>query len=213
MKRHVAVSFALAASPAAVSATPSHYNSCTQNLTGVGPRLAYPFCNASLGNDERLADLLSRMTLAEKAFSLDTDNPSIPRLGVPGLQSSESTHGVACGCLSPHDRAAGSTGCPTSFPSGTGLGATFDRDLWRRIGEVIGTEARGLNNNGHSAIYFLDPNINLMRDPRWGRAQEVPGEDPTLTSEYAVAIVNGTQRGGSDPRYLLAAATVKHYSM
>lgn len=203
-----------AAKVGVVSATPSHYHSCTANFSG-GSRLPYPFCNASIDTETRLDNLLSLMTLFEKAMSLDTSNPAIPRLGVPSMQSGESTHGIATGCGSPGSDQ--STGCPTSFPSGTGLGATFDKDLWKEVGAVIGTEARGLNNQGVAGLYFLDPNINLMRDPRWGRAQEVPGEDPTLTAEYATAIVNATQRGnGSNADtggYLLAASTIKHYSM
>ena len=117
------------------------------------------------------------------------------------MQGGESTHGVASGCGQGSDN---SSGCPTSFPTGTGLGASFDADLWREVGGVIGREARALNNqalldtsasssssssrtsssalaaaagavpglprNGKSGLYFLDPNINLMRDPRWGRA-------------------------------------------
>ena len=83
------------------------------------------------------------MTYEEKSSSLDTGNPAIERLGLASMSGGECTHGVATGCGA---AAPGSTGCPTSFPSGPGLGATFDRDLWALIGDTIGTEARALNN-------------------------------------------------------------------
>ena len=84
-----------------------------------------------------------------------------------------------------------STGCPTTFPAGPGLGATFDRDLWGKIGDRIGREARGLNNQQIGPLYFLDPDINLLRDPRWGRAQEVPGECPYLTGAAVPDVAGG----------------------
>lgn len=136
--------------------------------------------NSSLPAAERVKDLLTRMTYEEKAASLDTGNPAIERLGVASMQGGECTHGVAGGC---GVAAAGSTGCPTSFPSGPALGATFDKDIWSKVGQTIGREARALNNqaipdpdsaaaetskgvpglppNGKSGIYFLDPNINV----------------------------------------------------
>eukprot|EP00949_MAST-11_sp_MAST-11-sp1_P001970 g1970.t1 len=207
-------------------ALPAHYYSCTFNFSG-GARLPFPYCDPGVDLETRLDDLLSRMTPFELAASLQTSMPAIERLGLPSLQSSESTHGVMSGCGKPAEE--NSTGCPTSFPSGTGLGATFSRELWRDIGHTIGIEARGLNNqgipkdddsvvpgiptNGPSGLYFLDPNINLMRDPRWGRAQEVPGEDPTLTAAYATNLVQAMQNGDEDPRYLLSAATIKHFSL
>lgn len=136
--------------------------------------------NSSLPAAERVKDLLTRMTYEEKAASLDTGNPAIERLGVASMQGGECTHGVAGGCGA---AAAGSTGCPTSFPSGPALGATFDKEIWAQVGQTIGREARALNNqaipdpdsaaaetskgvpglppNGKSGIYFLDPNINV----------------------------------------------------
>ena len=163
---------------------PNFWRSCTFNFSG-GARLPYPFCNASVPIDARVRDLLGRMTYQEKSAALDTSNPAVWRLGVPSMKGGESTHGVATGCKRRPDM-NGSTGCPTSFPSGPTLGATFDRPLWQAIGGIIGREARGLNNqaiprnkpaapgvgdvpslpSGPSGVYFLDPNINLMRDPR-----------------------------------------------
>lgn len=177
------------------SALPSHYHSCTFNFTG-GKRLEFPFCNQSLPIETRLRDLLQRMTYEEKCAALDTSNPPIDRLGVASMTSSESTHGVMTGCGRPSG--PNSTGCPTSFPSGTGLGASFNRDLWSLVGRIIGTEARGLNNQanvtalgavpglptgGPSGLYFLDPNINLCRDPRWGRCQADYTPNPNLSPE------------------------------
>eukprot|EP01045_Picozoa_sp_COSAG04_P003245 COSAG04_NODE_130_length_24323_cov_50.932835_30_plen_278_part_00 len=204
----------------------SNWNAgCTFNLTGHGPRLAFPFCNASLPLELRLNDLLSRMTAAEKGSNLQA---GVPRLGVPIFSASEDTHGVGCGCAPPTanvSEASGTgttlgsgSGCPTTFPNGPSLGASFDRSLWTAMGRTIGIEARGLANQGKCTLYFLDPNMyvcqplaappgqqtdvccrcahsNLLRDPRWGRAQEVPGEDPYLTSEYGSYIISGETNG------------------
>eukprot|EP01043_Picozoa_sp_COSAG02_P035934 COSAG02_NODE_2604_length_8443_cov_6.439593_6_plen_293_part_00 len=153
---------------------PNHWFSCTANLAG-GPRLRFPFCNASLPIDDRLDDLLSRATCAEKSQAVTSSGASIERLGVPLLGAAEDTHGVVDGCIPSGLTAPNSTGCPTTFSNGPGLGATFDRALWREIGETMGREARGLNNMRVGPLYFLDPDINLQRDPRWGRSQEVPG--------------------------------------
>jgi hypothetical protein len=144
---------------------PEHYFSCTAMLAG-GPRLSHPFCNASLPMEARLDNLLGLATCAEKAAVLTSSGAAIPRLGVPKLGAAEDTHGVGGGCMPAARAANGSTGCPTTFPNGPGLGATFDRELWTRIGATIGQEARGLNNQQVSPIYFLDPDINLLRGDR-----------------------------------------------
>ena len=193
---------------------PNHYYSCTANLAG-GPRLPYPFCNASLDEATRLDDLLARATCTEKAQCITSSGATIDRLGVPQLGASEDTHGIVDHCIPAALLPSGtnSTGCPTTFPNGPGLGATFDRALWTAIGATMGREARGLNNYRVGPLYFLDPDINLLRDPRWGRAQEVPGEDPYLTGEYGTYIVRATQTSARDPRYLLAAGTIKHFQV
>ena len=134
---------------------------------------------------------------------MTSSGAAIPRLGVPLLGAAEDTHGVVDGCIDPSLLpGSNSTGCPTTFPNGPGMGATFDRALWTEIGQTMGREARGLNNMQVGPLYFLDPDINLLRDPRWGRAQEVPGEDPYLTGEYGVHVIRGTQESEVDPRYL-----------
>jgi len=109
----------------------------------------------------RVADLLSRMTYEEKAASLDTSNPAVERLGVASMQGGECTHGVAGGCGA---AAPGSTGCPTSFPSGPSLGATFDVEVWAQVGHTIGREARGLNNQA-----------TPVNPPEEGEVGAVPG--------------------------------------
>jgi hypothetical protein len=168
------------------------------------------YCNSSLPVEARVADLVSRMRAGEKAAALDSGVPAIPRLGVPSMASGEALHGAATGCL--QSPAPNSTGCPTSFPAPVALGAAFDEALWAEVGLSIGTEARALYNLNAGSVWLFAPNINLVRDPKWGRAQEVPGEDPTLVSAYANAFVRGVQgQGGADPARLLAATTLKHW--
>jgi hypothetical protein len=144
---------------------PSHYFSCTKDLAG-GVRLPHAFCNSSLPEAQRLDALLAAATCAEKAAAITSSGAAIPRLGVPRLGSAEDTHGVGGGCIPAANR-SNNTGCPTTFPAGPGLGATFDRGLWQDVGTAIGMEARGLNNLRVGPLYFLDPDINLLRDPRW----------------------------------------------
>ena len=212
---------------------PDFFYSCTANLTG-GARLdGLPFCNASLGTAARVDDLLARLTDGELCATLDSGGHAVPRLGLPAMKGGESTHGVSSGCGAP--AADGSTtGCPTSFPCGAALGASFDREVWAQVGATVAREARALSNQrGKAGLYFLDPNINLMRDPRWGRAQEVPGECPHLTAEYAATLVAAAQdfrllppsnassagddgrSGSGEPagRRLAVALTAKHFSM
>ena len=166
------------------------------------PLSSLPYCNTSLPVDMRVADLLSRMSPDEKVSILDAGVPAIPRLGVPSMSSGEALHGACTGCLSPDK-------CPTSFPAPIALGAAFDQQvmmphpfntttldllqLWLDVGLAIGTESRALYNEGSGHVWLFAPNINLIRDPRWGRAQEVPGEDATLVAAYAAAFVRGIQ--------------------
>ena len=97
----------------------------------------------------------------------------------------------------------------TQFPQIINSGATFNRSLWWQIGDVISTEGRAFANYGCSALTFWDPNINIFRDPRWGRGQEVPGEDPFVNAEYGINFVKGMQ--GDDDKYLKANVTCKHF--
>jgi beta-glucosidase len=148
------------------------------------------------------------MTLEEKVRQMQHTAPAIPRLGVPSYDWwSEALHGVAF------------SGYATVFPQAIGMAATWDENLVHREGQTIATEARAKYNQAqregnHSIFFGLDfwsPNINIFRDPRWGRGQETYGEDPFLTAKLGVAFVTGLQ--GDDPKYFKAIATPKHYAV
>ena len=157
---------------------------------------------------ERVQDLLGRLTLEEKISQMLHECPPIPRLGMAGYNYwSEGLHGVA------------DNGRATVFPQAIGLAAAWEADLIYRVASAIGDEARAkhhaaLRRNGSTALgqglTFWSPNINIFRDPRWGRGQETYGEDPCLTGELGVAYVRGLQ--GDDQRYLKAAACAKHFA-
>ena len=176
--------------------------------TGLAQQKA-PYLDPSLSPEQRAADLVQRMTLEEKASQLVNQARAIPRLGVPGYDWwSESLHGVA-------------RDGTTEFPEPVGLAATFDTDAIHKMAIVIGTEGRVKHaqyvkaNGGSSAIFqgldFWAPNINIFRDPRWGRGQETYGEDPFLTARMGVAFVTGMQ--GTDPKYYRVISTPKHYAV
>ena len=174
-----------------------------------GPLSTFPICDQSLPSRQRAADLISRMTTTEKITQMISKAVAIPRLGLPEFQWwSEALHGIA---YSPGVSFGGDLPAATSFPMPINLGATFNMSLVHRMASVISTEARAFNNEGRAGLVFFTPNINIFRDPRWGRGQETPGEDPFLTSEYVYALINGLQRG-DDERYLKIAADCKHYA-
>lgn len=184
------------------------------------PFSSYAFCDTALPTAARVADAVSRMTLREKIVTMtrafgspfvgcDGGGGGVPSLGISGMPNhAECLHGVAAGCAEVN----GTTLCPTLFPNGQLLGAAFNRTLWRRVGAVIGTEMRAQQNLGGSPSGFScwSPNLNLARDARWGRAQEVPGEDPYLHAEYGVAYATGMQVG-DDTRYVLTVSSPKHF--
>src|ERR1700743_1431981 len=167
-----------------------------------------PYKNPKLPTEQRVKDLVSRMTLEEKAAQVGHTAPAIERLGIPEYNWwNEGLHGVA------------RAGVATVFPQAIGLAATFDDELVRRDADVISTEFRakynaGLGKDGSSVWYkgltAWSPNINIFRDPRWGRGQETYGEDPFLTSRMGVAFVRGLQ--GEDAKYLKVVATPKHFA-
>ena len=165
------------------------------------------YLNPALPIDQRVDDLVSRMTLEEKASQVVHGAAAIPRLHVPAYNWwTEGLHGVA------------RAGTATVFPEPIGLGATFDASLIRQMATVIGIEVRAKHeheirqeNFTHVALDVWAPTINIVRDPRWGRGQETYGEDPFLTSKLAVAYVTGIQ--GDDPRYQRVTATPKHYAV
>ena len=164
--------------------------------------------NPSLPVEQRVGDLVSRMTLAEKVSQMQNDAPSIPRLQIPGYNWwNEGLHGVA------------RSGYATVFPQAIGLAATWDTALVGRVGDAISTEARAKYNEaqreGNRSIFYgltlWSPNINILRDPRWGRGQETYGEDPFLTGSMGKAFVSGLQ--GTNPRYFKVVAAAKHFAV
>ncbi|THU57501.1 hypothetical protein C4D60_Mb03t04200 [Musa balbisiana] len=154
----------------------------------------FGFCQTTLPIDKRVSDLISRLTLDEKIQQLDDQAPEIPRLGVPKYNWwSEALHGLSNWGHGMHfiDRTIPAA---TSFPQVILTAASFNPDLWYRIGQAIAVEARALYNAGHAdGLTLWSPNVNIFRDPRWGRGQETPGEDPTTASKYAVSFVRGLQ--------------------
>ena len=172
------------------------------------PGADLPFCNASLPLPARVADLVARLTVDEKAGMLATASAGAPLLGVPPVQWwQESLHGVANNVGTAFDAP---TPFATSFPQPITSSAAFNRSLWRATGAAIATEARAFANAGHSGLTMWAPNINLARDARWGRIQETPGEDPFLSGAYAEQYMRGMQEG-EDPRYIKVSACCKHF--
>ncbi|PIA28478.1 hypothetical protein AQUCO_06900035v1, partial [Aquilegia coerulea] len=177
----------------------------------------FPFCKTSLPINQRVHDLISRLTLDEKISQLVNTAPSIPRLGIPRYEWwSEALHGVSY--TGRGIRFNGTIHFATSFPQIILTAATFDAQLWYRIGRAIGIEARAVYNAGQAnGMTFWAPNINIFRDPRWGRGQETPGEDPMVTGKYAVSYVRGIQgdsfQGGKlGDESLQASACCKHFT-
>jgi len=189
---------------------------CGDPGANVAPDAGYRLGDAALTYETadlvmlpRARALVARMTLDEKVSQLGTTAPAISRLGIPAYQHwNEGLHGLARG------------GPATAFPQSIGLAASFDPDVARRVARAVAQEARakfhdelartGGTSLGHGLTIFA-PNVNLFRDPRWGRGQETYGEDPLLTGRVGVAYVHGLQ--GDDPVYLQAIATVKHFAV
>ncbi len=158
--------------------------------------------------EDRAADLVSRMTLDEKVSQMVNLCPAIERLGVPEYEWwNECLHGVARG------------GTATVFPQAIGMAASWNSDLLHRVGQAVSDEARARHHEAvrqgvrsrYNGLTFWTPNINIFRDPRWGRGQETYGEDPYLTGRMGVAYIRGLQ--GDDPRYLKVSACAKHYAV
>jgi beta-glucosidase len=176
-----------------------------------------PYLDPKLAPEQRAEDIVSRMTLEEKVLQMQSTAPAIPRLKGPAYNWwNEALHGVV-------------QGRATVFPQAIGLAATWDTDLMYRVADIISTEARAKYHDaltrpaptgpetlmtlpGRTAgLSYWSPNINIFRDPRWGRGQETYGEDPYLTGRMAVAFVTGMQ--GDDPHYLKVVSTPKHYAV
>ncbi len=169
----------------------------------------FPYQDTSLTAEERADDLLKRLTLEEKASLMMNGSPAIPRLSIKAYGWwNEALHGLA------------RTGLATVFPQAIGMGASFDDSLLYEVFTAVSDEARAksrrLDSKGkltrYQALTVWTPNVNIFRDPRWGRGQETYGEDPYLTSRLGVAVVNGLQ-GPDTARYNKLHACAKHYAV
>jgi beta-glucosidase len=194
-----------ATGPGAYPAGPGGRNNPMQPTPRPNPLPS--FYDPKLPVQKRVEDVVSRLTLEEKAVLMQMASPSIPRLGIaPYHWWTEALHGMT------HDLS-------TVFPQAIGLSATWNTDLHFKVATAISTEGRAKNfeyraNNVHDSMTGLDfwsPNVNIFRDPRWGRGQESYGEDPYLSGRFAIAFVKGIQ--GDDPVYFKAIATPKHYAV
>ncbi len=168
----------------------------------------YPFEDAKLDPDSRAKDVVDRLTLDEKISQMQDVAPAIERLGIPEYNWwNECLHGVA------------RAGAATSYPQAIGMAATWNPELIHEVANAISTEARAKFNqsiklgqrNRYQGLTMWSPNINIFRDPRWGRGQETYGEDPYLTSRFGVAFIKGLQ--GTDPNYYKVIATAKHFAV
>jgi beta-glucosidase len=171
------------------------------------------YLDPSAAFPDRVRDLVSHMTLPEKVGQMMNDAPAIPRLGIPAYEWwNEGLHGV------------GRAGVATVFPQAIGLAAAWDQPFMRQVATAISDEARAKYHEAqrrgrrgrYQGLTFFSPNVNLFRDPRWGRGQETYGEDPYLTARLAVAFIDGMQGRGADdvaPKYLKLAATAKHFAV
>jgi beta-glucosidase len=191
--------------PPAVPARAEHQTVAVANEpTTVGVR---PFRNPELEIEERIDDLLARLTIEEKVEILSTD-PSVPRLGIVGSDHVEGLHGLALG--GPGHWGRNDPITTTTFPQAVGLANTWDPGLVRQAAAVEAREARwAFHVLGRGGIVVRAPNADLARDPRWGRGEESYGEDPFLASRMAVAFVRGLQ--GDHPKYIQAASLLKHF--
>ena len=168
----------------------------------------YPFQNPDLSTDERVEDLLGRLTIEEKVGQMMNQTPAIERLGIPEYDWwNEALHGVA------------RAGQATVFPQSIAMAATFDEDAILKTFTMVSDEARAKYHyyqktgeyDRYKGLTFWTPNINIFRDPRWGRGMETYGEDPYLTSRLGLAVVKGLQ--GDDPDYFKSHACAKHYAV
>lgn len=199
------LSMAVAVALAGFAATPAP--AVAQNASAPNSASA-PWRNESLPFEVRARDLVSRLTLEEKVQQMKDVAPAIDRLGIPAYNWwNEALHGVA------------RSGLATVFPQAIGMAATWNDSLMFRLATVVSDEGRAkyheyLRKDSHAryqGLTFWSPNINLFRDPRWGRGQETYGEDPFLTGRLAVQFIHGLQ--GNDPKYFKTVATVKHFAV
>src|ERR1700761_4842576 len=163
-----------------------------------GPLASNGVCNTSLPVRARAQALVAALTLDEKLNMTHNNDPGAPRIGLPGYNWwGEALHGIAA-APGVNFSDSGNYSYATSFPQPTTLTASFDTDLIYSVGQVISLEARAFNNANRSGLDYWTPNINPFCDPRWGRGQETPGEDPYVVKSYIQNMVTGLQ-GGSEP--------------
>ncbi|KAJ4952370.1 hypothetical protein NE237_029202 [Protea cynaroides] len=178
----------------------------------------FAFCDKSLSYSVRAKDLIDRMTLSEKTRQLGDHAYGVPRIGLPKYEWwSEALHGVSNTGPGVHfDEAVPSA---TNFPAVILMAASFNQSLWKTAGQIVSTEARAMYNLGRAGLTYWSPTINVVRDPRWGRITETPGEDPFVVGTYAVNYVRGLQdiEGEETPKDLFSrplkvSACCKHYT-
>ncbi|KAJ7980341.1 Beta-D-xylosidase [Quillaja saponaria] len=168
------------------------------------------FCRVHVPIHVRVRDLIGRLTLREKIRLLVNNAIDVPRLGIQRYEWwSEALHGVSN--VGPGTRFGGAFPRATSFPQVITTAASFNQSLWQQIGRVVSDEARAMYNGGMAGLTYWSPNVNIFRDPRWGRGQETPGEDPVLAGKYAASYVQGLQGNGAGNR-LKVAACCKHFT-
>lgn len=193
--------------------TPQNNFACDQRSPETSQ---YPFCNITLSYEDRAKDLVSRLTLQEKVQQLVNHAAGVSRLGIPPYEWwSEALHGVSDVGFGVRFNAT--VPGATSFPAVILSAASFNETLWLKMGQVVSTEARAMHNVGLAGLTFWSPNVNVFRDPRWGRGQETPGEDPLVVSKYAVNYVRGLQEVGEEENCtrgdkLKVSSCCKHYT-
>lgn len=156
------------------------------------PWSAMPFCDATLPLDARLDDMLSRMTQAEQIQQLASNSAGAASIGLGVWSTSDFTHSAGEPLAQTYPYSGSGN---TVYPAASAMGQAFNRSLWSAVGDRVGAEARALYNAGYGALWGWSPNINIARDPRWGRINEVTGEDPYLMGEYAAVYVAAQQWG------------------
>ncbi|KAL4804619.1 Exo-1,4-beta-xylosidase bxlB [Aspergillus unguis] len=196
------LTLALSLIPSVISQ--SHFPDCT-----TGPLSQLPICDTTLQPLERAKSLVNALTLSEKINNTGHESGGSPRLGLPAYNWwNEALHGIAArhGVSFEED---GEFSYATSFPAPIVLGAAFNDELVRSVADVISTEARAFSNSDHAGLDYWTPNVNPFKDPRWGRGQETPGEDPLHVSRYVKEFVGGLQ--GDNAENPKVVATCKHY--
>ena len=188
-------------------------------------------CNTTMSTRDRAAAIINAMTLEEKLSNTGSTSPGVPRLGLPpyqwwqeGMDNYLLSHLSTCIPLTPVIALHGVASSPgvnfssmgdysyaTSFPQPILMGAAFDDSLIEAVATVVSTEARAFNNANRTGLDFWTPNINPYKDPRWGRGQETPGEDPFHLTSYVNSLIQGLQ-GGKDPAFKKIVATCKHFA-